>query len=61
MVKVKHHMHTRRKITPKLSYQKMQILNSLKNFEPELALLVGLQVLSSKGGEGELFDKILLA
>ena len=35
-------------------------------FEPELALLVGLQVVSSKEGggggrEGELFDKILLA
>ena len=36
-------------------------------FEPELALLVGLQVVSSKGEEreeeeeGELFDKILLA
>ena len=32
-------------------------------FEPELALLVGLQVLSIKGREreGDLFDKILLA
>ena len=33
-------------------------------FEPELALLVGLQVESCKGKEeeeGELFDKILLA
>ena len=37
-------------------------------FEPELALLVGLQVMSSKEGgrreggrEGELFDKILFA
>ena len=32
-------------------------------FEPELALLVGLQVMGSKGREreGELFDNILLA
>ena len=34
-------------------------------FEPELALLVGLQVMCTKGGEvemeGELYDKILYA
>ena len=29
-------------------------------FEPELALLVGLQVVSSKEGGRKLFDKILL-
>ena len=48
-----------------MHYTSIKIKLPSSIFEPELALLVGLQVMSCKGGEleveGELFDKILYA